>query len=514
MPLAPFLCTLIALSTLSALQASAPSPAAPGPSAPAASGGLRLVTEVSFTANLVHWVDNLAGTSVGKTMAVYRDHWADRFGPLDRADRQALEQFARVRRAPVRTPAAVANHAGCLPIEEEVLSWHQILLAQAMKASSIEALAASLAAWIGPEDRQALAAALLHFKPRFEKVWREMGHVRRFQRVFERFLGDSGLIPYLESLARFFGVDAAAAPPMTISLMALPSNGPTHAEADGDHLLVEIRPLDLPRNQIQVVAHEASHFLMRRMSPGRVDALARQAHAEGEAGSLVWRYMWEGLPTALGQGLAEARLSPATFSTGARWYHLPQIDRFAKLAYPGVAEAVTSSAGIEAGIMGSLARAVRGSSLFTDARPAEFLMTAVSVSSAELRPSMDRLWARARVRPFAETALGDEGAAEMAALMQRYECLGGVALVLPGQVREAAALAGPGAVSSQLVEESLEKLGRGRGVILTTRRPGGGPLFLLATPGAAEAERLVEAFLALRSLPSAPIEVGPAPPAR
>src|SRR5262245_59319836 len=100
-----------------------------------ARGRLRIETDVSQTTNLIHWVDNLAGTSIGKTTLVYRRYWLDRFGPNDTQDAQALATFARIRRLPIPTGRGAAlNDSGCLPQPPDLPSWHQIFMTQAMTA--------------------------------------------------------------------------------------------------------------------------------------------------------------------------------------------------------------------------------------------------------------------------------------------------------------------------------------------------------------------------------------------
>src|SRR5262249_6331259 len=119
---------LLALAGLTAAMGAAPA-------APVRSK-VRLQTDVSYTANLVHWVDNLAGTSVGKTLPIYRSTWLQRFGPPDDQDKEALSNFARIRRLPVASNGSVVNLSGCLPVESDTMSWHQRFLAAAMEATS------------------------------------------------------------------------------------------------------------------------------------------------------------------------------------------------------------------------------------------------------------------------------------------------------------------------------------------------------------------------------------------
>ena len=468
---------------------------------------LQIETDVSLTANLVHWVDNLAGSSVGKTKPVYRLYWEQRFGPVDEADRQALQAFARARMAGTVPGVRVANESGCLPHEAEALSWHQVFLVEAMRAHSVGDLTRSLAPYLSQADLAGLSAALDHFQPRFHRVWKDLEHVRRFERRFRSFVEQGEMADYLIDLAGFFGVDPGSAPPMRISLMGLPSDGPTHAEADGDYLLIEIRPADTPRDQVQVVAHEASHFLMRRMGVDRIDRLARQAYEGGDAGALVWRYMWEGIPTALGQGLAEARLSPRTFSMSQSWYHIGVVDRFAKLIYPLAAREVSRAGTIEGGMLADISKTLVGSSIYTEARAAEFLVTAFFASGDQLAAPLSELRDRLRIgrgESSPSFAVADPRGSD---LLRRYPCLGGAVMVSAAELEAAATLGGETLLAPRVVRRATEQAANGTAVIAAGRRKAGGPVFFLVAPRSGRVGPLLEAFARLRGVPSAPIAV-------
>ena len=123
---------------------------------------------------------------------------------------------------------------------EAELTWHQAFLAEAMQADSLNDLSRRLTPYLEDADRAALQAALGRFQERFGKVWRDLSHVRRFDTRFRKFLDDGKLMGFLNSLAVFLDVDPAGLPPMQLSFMALPSDGSTHAEADGEETRHEI----------------------------------------------------------------------------------------------------------------------------------------------------------------------------------------------------------------------------------------------------------------------------------
>lgn len=463
----------------------------------------RLEIALSPTANLIHWVDNLAGSSSGKTITVYRRYWEERFGPHTSEDRQHLARFARVRSMVIQAAPRLANERGCLPIDEERMTWRQIFKSESMQSRSIEEFAQRLGPRLAAADREAVVACLRHFQPRFDRAFEQMGHARRFRPKLERFLKDGRLTGYLAEVAAFFDVDTASLPPMRISLMALPADGPTHAEADGDDLLIEIRPNDSPQEQIQVISHEATHFIMRRLGVDRIDRLASQSYGAGEAGALVWRYLWEGLPTALGQGVAEARLAPEIFSLFRPWYHIDEIDQFAHAIYPVVSKAMRERRPLEGEVMAALTREIQPTPIFQKARAAEFLMTSFYAAGDGFGPVVATMRAALGTSRDTGSAPGlQDGAVQ--SLLERYTCLGGVLLVRPTEIARAAALVG----MPPLPEETLQRAGRitdaGHGFIIPGRRPGGGLLFMLVAPDVPVAEKVVEAFLARRGIPDRP----------
>lgn len=468
--------------------------------ADASPASLRLQTRVSEVSNLVHWVDNLAGTSVGKTMPLYRRYWKQRFGVPDAGDREALDAFVRIRRLRIGGGGKLGNRSGCLPIVETELSWHQVFLAEAMQADSLQDFLRRLKPYLEAEDRAALEAALRRFQGRFGAVWRDLSHVRRFETRFREFLDDGKLLGYLNSLAAFLDVDPAGLPPMQLSFMALPSEGPTHAEADGDQLLIEIRPSDRPQQQIQVVAHEAVHFLMRRMRPEQLDLLADQAFRHGEMGLVLWSYLWEGIPTALGQGLAEATLARRSFSLRRSWYHRDAIDRFAKTVYPVLRDAIAAGRRLRDGVLPEAVAALAASGKFREFPMADALNVAVFVAGSGLEPLRDQLRRQlgTRARGLSLPFTLDDPVART--WMERYSCLPAVVLALGEQLPAVQAfLQSAGITKEKLDVVRQAAIPGGRLAVLP--RPGGGYVFLLVAPDHASALALMETFTLQRGLP-------------
>jgi len=327
---------------------------APLPAVKARVVPVRLTTEAMRIASLVHFVDSLADTSGGKSVPTYRALWNARIGAPTPQDRSALDAYRSARRsatAAARCGAPAPGSAGAEP------GWPTRFLYSMLEARDLDGFLGDIEPCLTPDESRGLSDALAHFTPGFEVFWRESGWLRAFDRDFQDFLASGGLPLYLGEVARWFGVDPETAPPPVIGFVILPAPGGTHAQELGRRLLVEIRPRDTPVDQISVVAHEESHYLFHQIPPERLAALEARARAAGPNGEDVWHLLHEAIPTALGQGLAVARLQPAAFRPDLGWYHIPEIDALAHRIYPLVREAVDSGRTIDGDFIAACVRA-------------------------------------------------------------------------------------------------------------------------------------------------------------
>lgn len=305
---------------------------------------VRLTTEVTRVASLVHFVDSLADTSGGKSIPIYRALWSARIGPPTEADRSSLDAFRAARRSATAGARCQEPAPGSVNAAH---GWPTRFLYAMVEARDVDGFLAGVRPCLTPDEARGLAVALTHFDTGFDVFWREAGWLRAFDRDFQEYLASGGLPLYLGEVARWFGVDPEGAPPPVIAFVLLPAQGGTHAQELGRRLLVEIRPRDTPIDQIAVVAHEETHYLFYQIPPDRLAALEARAEGAGPDGARVWRLLQEALPTALGQGLAVARLRPEDFRPETSWYHIPEIDAFAHLVYPLAREAIGSGRTID-----------------------------------------------------------------------------------------------------------------------------------------------------------------------
>lgn len=472
----------------------------------------RLEISVSYFANLVHWIDNLAGSSIGKTVHAYRAYWIEKFGPPSDRDRDLVLAWRRIRLKSIPTPdPTLLNDRGCLPQVEQAPSWRHRFQVRSYEADSADDFVDSMSEELTPNEIATLLAVIESFKPRFDEIWWEMTFLPRFERRFRSFLELSRIRPFLRDMAAFFGVDPETIPPARLHLMALPGDTGTHAQANGRHLLMEIRPTDNPVWQIQVISHEMAHYLWSQVAPERNDLLARQVYASSEEGAVIWRLLREGLPTALGQGLAEARLASSRFNMSHSWYHIDAYDRFAKAIYPAVASAFQEGERIEDGLFTEVGDRAKDLEVLREPSPEDYLADVLFAVGGGMFIPLREIRSRSSIRNEWRYALSDPEGAEF---LKAFTCLSGVVLLGPQDV-DLAALPALFRPPSERAPPSNGVAGSGadagRSFIHAVRRPGGGMLFYVAAARQEDASRLAEAFLGLEHAPLEPLFLDPPP---
>jgi len=462
----------------------------------------RFEVEVSYVANLVHWIDNVAGSSQGKTVRSYRDYWRRRFGTPDADEMELLRSWVAIRFKQVARPVpAILNQRGCLPQLEEVPGWRESFLVRSYEAASVDAFIDAISGDLSAEEKTALRRIFEKFRPRFDEAWKEMEYLTPFAERLKTFLAEGGLRPFLGEVAAFFAVDPDGFAPGRLELMALPEEGPTHAQADGRYLMIEIRPGDAPRDQIQVIAHETSHYLWHLVDPARNDRLARQVFAAGNAGSVTWSLLREALPTAIGQGLADSRLSPGTFSERNRWYHIDDVDRLAKEIFPIVKAAFGRGKRLDGRVLKEIARRAGTSEAVLHAAPAAYLTEAFFAVGSGMADVYREVRGKMPVRSERTFSISDP---MEAAFVDRFDCLSGVVLLGPEDLRDLPRRSPILPPPSRGGDASAPP----RSGILTLRRPGGGTLFYLIATSPDDAATIAPIFLGLHAPFDAPVLLG------
>ncbi len=314
--------------------ATIPALASPPPAAPDSILGQRYPLEagVTFHAALLHWLDSLAGLTgpgrtAGKTIEGHRAEFVARFGAPSPLDVERLRQFAGL-----RSGFAAA---------EGPESRDSLTVAFFDTATLEEALERS-ERLVGPDGARALADALAQFTARYRSIWDDGRIPRRFVASAEDDARTRrALARFLARVARFFGVEAKAAPQPRLVLAPVPRGCGTHAQAIGRHLLLEIREDESLLDQVPPIVHENAHFLFHRLPAERRAALEARAERLGPGGVEAWRLLLEALPTAIAQGVAGERFLRERWSIDGSWYHRTDVDAYAKALLPLVDRALT-----------------------------------------------------------------------------------------------------------------------------------------------------------------------------
>ena len=77
------------------------------------------------------------------------------------------------------------------------------------------------------------------------------------------------------------------------------------------------------------VEKKVYQLLMDSIESARLDTL-RGAALDEQHGQIAWDALGEALPTAIAQGVAHGRFEGKTWSRSRPWYHLEEIDAYAK----------------------------------------------------------------------------------------------------------------------------------------------------------------------------------------
>lgn len=306
----------------------------------AADGGSRIGSTYplemasSYPGALFHWIDCLAGTSIAKTVTAHRLEYHRRFGSFRAVDRAKLSAFAMARRAHASSGRDPASLLGIF-----------------CTSGTIDEALAAARTELDPRGLEAVRSAIEHFRARYDEIWDDGDQTDAFLRLAGSDPTWTQIETFLASMAKFYGVDPASAPPARIALVPVPDGHGTHAQAMGRALMVEIRPGDTLAEQASVIVHENAHFLFDMVPPERRRALEDYAAGYGRAGTTTWTLLREGLPTALGQGVADKTFRPRAWSLRNVWYHITEVDQAAKRLYPLVNHVLANGARLDEGFV-------------------------------------------------------------------------------------------------------------------------------------------------------------------
>jgi len=283
-----------------------------------------------------HWLDSLAGVelpggSAGKTVDAHREAFVRLLGRPTDEDRAVLREFAEVRLRYARSRYRTWVENGDADFSG--------LLTAFLEAPDEPSALERAAALLPPDDLDRLRRALDHFRDRYRAFWKDGTWLDAFVEDARGGRDAPRLARMLRRMAGLFSVALPLDPAPRLVLVPTPSGYGTHATAQGRNLLIELRPLDRLRDAASVIAHENAHLLFQRMPREARDEVEAVFLARGEAGREAWRTLAEALPTALGQGVFDREFRRQDWSEEQPWYHVPEVDAYAKAIHPIVARA-------------------------------------------------------------------------------------------------------------------------------------------------------------------------------
>jgi hypothetical protein len=320
--------------------------AAPGgsvladPDVPLLSHPYGVLAAPSFPGGLFHWIDSLAGTSVGKTVPAHQEDFVRRFGPPTAEDRKHIYDFVTARSEHLKRAREIADREGA-PVRSSAM------LGVFCSAPTVEDALETIRPELPPEAWRGLRDALAWFRPRYETIW-DGGSVPRA--FLERARADArlgSLETILGRVVAFYGVDPTRAQPPRLALVPVPPGYGTHAEAIGGVLLLEIRPGESLSDEASVIVHENAHWLWGLVPKERQARLTAYAEGLDERSRRAFTYFGEAIPTALGQGVADSAFRPGVWSIDGPWYHTVEVDAYAKRIYPLVRYALDSGSPLD-----------------------------------------------------------------------------------------------------------------------------------------------------------------------
>jgi hypothetical protein len=327
--------------------------------APAATGGTLLGAAFPIWADvrrapaLFHFIDALAGTSPAKTVPAWQRQYAWAFGGLSDGDREQLQRFRDWRQRALKSIPGLSDQglavdAGSVPL---------MIFA---RGPDVETALANLATLMPAAEIAELRGVLSWFNRGHGVIWRGGAIAHDFVERAGRDPLRARLAGTLARCAAFYGVDPAGIPTPHVVLVPVLGGFGTHAQALGRYLLLEIREGDTLRDQAAVIVHENAHLLWNALGRARQRELEAAARAEGRAGARAWPLLREALPTALGQGIADRDLYGVTFSTNVPWYHLPDVDAYAKALAPLLDKALRTGGRLDEDFVRRAVRALPG----------------------------------------------------------------------------------------------------------------------------------------------------------
>ena len=156
----------------------------------------------------------------------------------------------------------------------------------------------------------------------------------------------------LASVARFYGMPAAADVPWVVGMSPLPAGSGSFSATVNGHVIRSFMPVDCRdyTGYASVMVHEVAHVLFGEQPLAQVD-LMRAAFRNAPSPNRRYAEAWinEALATAVGNGWAYRRM--AGHDDPAPWYDEPVIDAYASSIAPRIYAYLDAEAPLDAALM-------------------------------------------------------------------------------------------------------------------------------------------------------------------
>ncbi|MDF1504078.1 hypothetical protein [Roseisolibacter sp. H3M3-2] len=279
---------------------------------------LHVAVRVSPVADLAHQLDCVTGVVGQCATDDYRALWRQRF-LRDAADSAAARAWGALR-ARYQNASTQVDTGGADGVGRQ---YRWITLGDRWRLAGLQARSwddygERLALVLLPQDRARAAAALAHFRPRFDAWWEAeaRGPLTRGRDTLAVLLATPELRALLDGARHFYGATGPGSDTVSLTLVAragLAGRG-TSAEVVEGWAVQELLPDASPAREVGVTLHEVAHLLLALAPDDAKAAVAAELARHGLEGRAARSLLDEGLATAFGNGLVERAVRPA-----ARW---------------------------------------------------------------------------------------------------------------------------------------------------------------------------------------------------
>ena len=278
--------------------------------------------EITFRASTqasTFWiVDRVSEWTPRHASSKYREAWEKQF-PLDGPSRDLLRAYAGVRKKHA-SEAEFDAEDGLLP---PATSRSKAFAVAFLSAPDVHAASAKLG--LSADEERIVQRTFDLFRPQVVQLLAREAHLGPARERSEKWASETRLAGFLSRMARFYGVESATAPVLTVEFLWAPE-GASNATCMGSHMVVPL-PASMAKDEVQlqetmgVVVHELGHYLASLLPPETRRHFSKRVLASG---GLPNRFhpniLEEATQTALGNILFMRQEFPAAFDPDSNFY--------------------------------------------------------------------------------------------------------------------------------------------------------------------------------------------------